>query len=157
MTTTFAATGATTSDAGTACARGVLAAPTIEAEARATGGRWDSRVHDWRDHATHMILVAKQAVLTRRAGSVTGLAEFFLHRTKVGHEVLRIALLVALQIGAALLEVMAGQATAVLQNAEMRLMDEIREVSLLARHRRRREIDEPPLAPDVVDAVAFRA
>jgi hypothetical protein len=88
---------------------------------------------------------------------VTGLAEILFHRTEVGREILRIALLVALQIGAAFFKAMAGQAAAILQDAEMRLMDEVREASLFAPDRRRREIDKPPLTLDVVDAVAFRA
>ena len=104
-----------------------------------------------------MIFVAQQTVLTRHAAGVTGLAEILFHRTEIGHEIFRIALLVALQIGAAFFKVMAGQTTAILQDAEMRLMDEIREASLFALDRRRGEIDEPPLAPDIVDAVAFRA
>ncbi len=79
-----------------------------------------------------MIFVAQQAVLTRHAAGVTGLAEFLFHRAEIGHEILRIALLVALQIGAAFLKVMAGQTTAIFQDAEMRLMDEIREASLFA-------------------------
>ena len=118
---------------------------------------WDSRVYDWRDHAIHMIFVAQQTVLARHAAGVTALAEILFHRTKIGHEILRIALLVALQIGAASFKVMAGQATTILQNAEMRPVDEIREASLFDPDRRRGEIDEPPLAPDLVDAVTFRA
>src|SRR2546425_1143429 len=102
-----------------------------------------------------MIFVAQYTVLTRHAAGVTGLAEILFHRTKIGHEILRIALLVALQIGAAFFKVMAGQTTAILQNAQMRLMDEIREASPFALDRRRGEIDEPPLAP-IVDAVTFR-
>ena len=104
-----------------------------------------------------MIFVAQQAVLTRHAAGVAGLAEFLFHRAEIGHEISRIALLVALQIGAAFFKVVAGQTTAILQDAEMRLMDEIREASLFALDRRRREIDDPPFAPDIVDAVAFRA
>ena len=60
-----------------------------------------------------MILVAQQTVLTRHAAGVAGLAEILFHRTEIGHEVLRIALLVALQIGAAFFKVMAGQTTAI--------------------------------------------
>ena len=104
-----------------------------------------------------MIFVAQLTVLTRHAAGVAGLAELLFHPTKIGHEILRIALLVALQIGAAFLEVMAGQTTAILQDAEMRLMHEIREASLFVLDRRRGEIDEPPLAPDLIDAVTFRA
>ena len=48
---------------------------------------WDLRVYDWRDCAVHMILVAQQTILTRHAAGVTGLAEFFLHRTETGHEI----------------------------------------------------------------------
>ena len=75
---------------------------------------WESRVHDWRDRAIHMILVAQQTVLTRLAAGVTGLAEILFHRTEIGHESLGIALLVALEVGAAFFKVMAGQTTAVL-------------------------------------------
>src|SRR5262245_39953547 len=104
-----------------------------------------------------MIFVAQQTVLTRHAGGVTGLAEVLFHCTEIGHEIFRIALLVALQIGAAFFKAMAGQTTAILQDAEMRLMDEIREASPFAPDRRRGEIDDPPLALDIVDAVTFRA
>ena len=113
-----------------------------------------------------MIFVAQQAVLTRRAAVVTGLAEILFHLTEIGREILRIALLVALQIGAVFFKVMAGQTTAILQDAyaltypdrlEMRLMDEIREASLLALDRWRGEIDYPPFALDIVNAVASRA
>jgi hypothetical protein len=95
--------------------------------------------------------------LTRHAAGVACLAEILFHRTEIGHESFWIALLVVLQIGPVLLKVMAGQTTTVLHDAEMRLMDEICEASLFALDRRRREIDEPPLAPDIVDAVTFRA
>src|SRR5215470_16458353 len=71
---------------------------------------WDSRVDDWRDDPIHMILVAQQTILTRHAAGVTALAELLFHRTKIGHEKLRIALLVALQIGAASFKIVAGQA-----------------------------------------------
>jgi hypothetical protein len=104
-----------------------------------------------------MILVAREAVLARHAGGVTSLAEILFHRTEIGHETLRIALLVALQIRAAFLEAVAGQTAAVLQDAEMRLMDELREASLLSLGRWRGEVDDPPFALDIVDAVAFRA
>ena len=104
-----------------------------------------------------MILVARQTVLTRHAAGVAGLAEILLHRSEIGRESLRVALFVALQIGAAFFEVMAGQTTAVLQDAEMRPMDEICEASLLAGDRRRGEIDDATFALDIVDAVAFRA
>jgi hypothetical protein len=79
-----------------------------------------------------VILVAQQAVLARHAAGVTGLAEILLHGAEVGHEILRIALLVALQVRATLFEAMAGQTAAVLQDAEVRLVDEIREASQLA-------------------------
>ena len=102
--------------------------------------------------------------MTRRAAGVTGLAEILFHRTEIGHEILRIALLVALQIGAALLKAMAGKTAAILlpagaifHGAEVRLVDEVREASPLALDRRRREIDDPPFALDIVNAVAFRA
>ena len=106
-----------------------------------------------------MIFVAQQTVLTRHASGVTGLAEILFHSTEIGHEIFRIALLVALQIGAAFFKVMAGQTTAILQDAEMRLMDEIRETSLrrLDPDLERGKINQPPLAPDIVDAVTFRA
>ena len=113
-----------------------------------------------------MIFVAQKAVLARRAVVVTRLAEILFHLTEIGHEILRIALLVALQIGAGFFKVMAGQTTAILQDAyaltypdrlEVRLMDEIREVSPFAVDRRRGEIDDPPFALDSVNAVAFRA
>src|SRR3970282_1534815 len=101
-----------------------------------------------------MIFVAQQTVLTRHAAGVTGLAEILFHRTEIGHEILPIALLVALEIRAAFFKVMAGQTTAILQDAEMRFMDETREASLFALDRRRREIDYPPFALDIVNAVA---
>jgi hypothetical protein len=61
-----------------------------------------------------MIFVAQQTVLARHAAGVTALAEILFHRAKIGHEILRTALLVALQVGAAFFEVMAGQTTAIL-------------------------------------------
>ena len=79
--------------------------------------------------------------MTRRAVVVTGLAEILFHLTEIGHEILRIALLVALQIGGVFFKVMAGQTTAIFQDPyaltytdrlEMRLMDEIREAPLFA-------------------------
>ena len=115
------------------------------------------RAYDRRDHAIHMILVAQQTVLTRYTACVTGLAKILLHRTEIGHESLRIALLVALQVGAGFFKLMAGQTTAVLQDAEMWLMDEVREASLFARDRNRGEINDPPFALNIIDAVAFRA
>src|SRR5215831_12662511 len=117
----------------------------------------DFRVDDRRDDAIHMILVAQETVLTRHAAGVTALAEFLFHSTKIGYEKLRTALLVALQIGAASFKVMAGQTTAILHDAEMRPVDEIRKASLFALDRGRGEVDEPPPAPDIVDAVTFRA
>ena len=104
-----------------------------------------------------MIFVAQQTVLTGPAAGVAGLAQLFFHGPEVGDEFFRIALLVALQIGAAFFKVMAGQATAILQHAEMRLMDEIREPPQLCLDLGWGEIDEPSLAPDTVDAMAFRA
>jgi hypothetical protein len=77
-----------------------------------------------------VIFVTQQTVLTRHPAGVTGLAETLFHRTEIRHEIPRIALLVALQIGAAFFKAMAGQTTAILKDAEMRLMDEIREASL---------------------------
>ena len=79
--------------------------------------------------------------MTRRAAGVTGLAEILFQLTEIGHETLRIALLVALQIGGAFFKIMACQTTAILQDPyaltypdrlEMRLMDEIREAPLFA-------------------------
>jgi hypothetical protein len=113
-----------------------------------------------------MIFVAQQTVLTRRALVVTGLAEALFCLTEIGDEILRIASFVALQIRGVSFKVMAGQTTAIFQDAnaltyanrlEVRLMDEIREASLFALDRKRGEIDDPPFAPDVVNAVAFRA
>src|SRR5262245_15421765 len=113
-----------------------------------------------------MIFVAQEAVLARRAAIVAGLTEILLHRTKIGHEVSWIALLITLQIGRTFLEDMAGQATAILQDAyaltdpdrlEMRLVDEIGEASPLAVGRRGREIDDAPFVFYIVNAVAFRA
>src|SRR5215813_4753703 len=103
---------------------------------------WDPCIYDRREYTVHMIFVTQQTVLTRHAAGVTGLAKFLLHRAKIRHETLRIALLVALQIGATFFKVMAGQTTAILQDAEMRLVDEIREASLFALNRRPGEIDE---------------
>ena len=113
-----------------------------------------------------MIFVAQEAVLTRRAAGVTGLAEILFYRAEIGNEILRIALLVALEIGAAFFKVMAGQTTPIFQEAyaltypdclEMRLMDEIREASLFALDGKRGEIDHPSFALDIVNAVAFGA
>src|SRR6185295_16759575 len=118
---------------------------------------WDFRVDDWRDYAIHMIFVAQQTVLARHAAGVTALTEILFHRAKIGHKTLRIALLVALQIGAASFKVVAGQATAILHDAEMRPVDEVREASLFGLNRRRSEINEPPPALDIVNAVTFRA
>ena len=88
-----------------------------------------------------MILVAQQTVLARHAAGVTGLTEILFHRTEIGHEIPRIALLIAFQIGAAFFKVMTGETTAVLHYAEMRLMDEISEAPPFALDRRWREID----------------
>src|SRR5262245_12851072 len=103
---------------------------------------------------------------------MAGLAKILLPRPEIGHEVSRVALLVALEIGRGFFtrrtffKDMAGQATAILQDAdaltdpdrlEMRLMDEIGEASPFAFGRRRREIDEASSAFHIVDAVAFRA
>ena len=104
--------------------------------------------------------------MPRRAAVVTGLAEILFHRTEIGHEIMRIALLVAFQKAVGFFKVVAGQTTAILQNTnvltdpdrlEMRLMDEIREASLFAVDRKRGEIDDPPFALNLVNAVAFRA
>ena len=88
---------------------------------------------------------------------MTCLAEFLLYRAETGHEILWIALLIALQIGAAFFKLVTGQTTAIIQDAHMRLMDEIREAPLFAIGRERRKIDAPPFTPDIVNAVAFRA
>jgi hypothetical protein len=127
------------------------------ARCRQTLFSWDSGVHDRRDHAIHVIFVAQQTVLPRHAAGVTGLAEVLFHRTEIGHEILRIALLIALQKGAVFFKAMTGQAAAILQDAEMRLMDEIREASLFRLDLGRGEIDQPASALDVVNAVTFRA
>src|SRR5262245_13420868 len=116
----------------------------------------DFRVDDWRDDAVHMVFVAQETVLTRHAAGVTALAEFLFNSAKIRHEKLRIALLVALQIGAASFKGMAGEATAILHDAEMRPVDEIRETSLFALDRGLSEVDEPSPAPTIVDAVTFR-
>ena len=113
------------------------------------------RIDDRRNHAIHMIFVAQQTVLARHAAGVTALAEFLFYPTKIGREISRIALLVALQIGPVFFKAMAGQTTAILQNAEMRLMHEIREAPLFVLDRG--EVDQPSAAPDLVDAVTFRA
>src|ERR687892_321449 len=52
---------------------------------------------------------------------------------------------------------MTAQTAAMLQDAEMRLMDKTREASLFERDRRGREIDHPAFASDIVNAMAFRA
>jgi hypothetical protein len=88
---------------------------------------------------------------------VARLAEILFYGAEIGHERSRITLLVALQIGAILFEVVASQATAIVQDSEMRLMDKIREAPEFAFDRRWREIDDPAFARDLVDAVAFRA
>ena len=65
------------------------------------------RINDRRDHAIHMILVTGEAVLAHFFGGVTALAKVLAHGPKIGGKVMRIALLVALQIGAVLFKVMA--------------------------------------------------
>ena len=97
---------------------------------------WDFRLHDWRDRAIHVILVAQQTVLARHSAGVAGLAEILFHRTEIGSEVLRIALHVALQIRPALFKVMAGQTTAILRCRMPKcLTDESSEASLFALYR----------------------
>src|SRR4029078_7232122 len=54
-------------------------------------------------------------------------------------------------------KVVAGQATVILHDAEMRPVDEVREASLFGLNRRRSEINEPPPALDIVGAVTLRA
>ena len=90
---------------------------------------WDLCVHDWRDHAIHMIFVAEQTVLARHTALVTTLAGILFHTAEIRCENMRIALLVALQIGAAFFEVVAGQTTAIFHYVEMRFMGERREAS----------------------------
>ena len=85
------------------------------------------------------------------------LAELFLHGAETGCKFSWIALLVALEIGAVLFKAVAGQAAAIVHDAHMRLVDEIREAPLFALDRDRGEIDHPRLAPDIVNAVAFCA
>lgn len=119
--------------------------------------RWNFRLHDWRYDAVHVILVAHDAILTGHAGGVARRAESLFHRAEIRREALRIALLVALQIGAIFFKAMAGQTTACLQDAEMRLMNETGEAPLPALERRRGEIDEPAFVRNIVDAVALRA
>ena len=126
-------------------------------QCRQTLLNWDFRVHDRRAHAIHVIFVARQTVLARHGAGVTGLAEILFHRSEIVDEIFWIALLIALQIGAAFFEGMTGQAAAIFQNAEMRLMDEIGEAPLLRLDLGRGEIDQPPFALDIVDAVTFRA
>ena len=79
-----------------------------------------------------MILVTHQAILTGGALRMAGLAKTFFDVTELLREFPGAALLVALQIGAVLSEDMAGQATAIIHGAQMRLMDEIGETSSLA-------------------------
>ena len=95
--------------------------------------------------------------MTRHAAGMAALAAILFHRTEFGCEVVRIALLVALQIRPAFFEVMAGQTTAITDDAEMRLMDETRKASLFPLDGKRGEIDDPSFALDIVNAVAFRA
>ena len=118
---------------------------------------WELRVHDWRDRAIHMIFVAQQTVLARFAGGMTRLAEILFYFTEIGRKNFRIALFVALQIGAVFFEVVACQTPAIFQGAEVRLMDESRKALLFPLGRGLREIDDPPLALEVVNAVALRA
>ena len=97
--------------------------------------------------------------MARHAAGMAALAEFFFHRTEIGRKSVRIALFVALQIGAAFLKIMAVQTTTILglQGAEMRLMDKFREAALLALDRRSGEIDGTAFAWNIIDAVAFCA
>ena len=88
---------------------------------------------------------------------MTRLAELPFHLTEIRCKASRIALLVALQIRAAFFDGVAAQATAIVHRAKMRLMDEIREAALFARDRSLREIDDPSIALDVVNAVALCA
>ncbi|MND06505.1 hypothetical protein D3C83_279230 [compost metagenome] len=52
---------------------------------------------------------------------------------------------------------MACQAAAIVHDAHVRLVDEIREAPFFARDGGWREIDHPSPAPDIVNAVAFCA
>ena len=87
-------------DANDACRPGRQYRRAVTALLMALSGHrllhWDFRVHDRRVHAIHMIFVAQQAVLTRRAAVVTGLAQILFHLAEIGHEILRVALFVAL-------------------------------------------------------------
>ena len=94
---------------------------------------WNLRAHGWHGRAIDVVLVAQQAVLTRHTAGMTGLAELLLHRGEVGNEDFRIALLIALQIGAVFPEVVTGQASAMLEHTEMGLVDETCEASLFDR------------------------
>ena len=58
---------------------------------------------------------------------MASLAEFLFDRAKVRHVNLRVAVLIAFQVGAAFFQAMTGQAAAVIHDAEMRFMDEMRE------------------------------
>ncbi len=118
---------------------------------------WNLSIHHWRDHAIHVIFVAKQTVLTRHAALVAALAKILFHPAEIRRKNLRIALLEALEIRAAFFEVMAGQTTAIFQCAEMRFMNKPRKASPLRFGRRLREIDESSFALDIVNTVAFRA
>lgn len=69
---------------------------------------WIFRFHNRRDHAIHMIYVARQTVLARFAAGVTALADILFHGGEIGRETLRIALLIALQIRAAFFDGVAG-------------------------------------------------
>ena len=115
------------------------------------------RVRDGRDSVIHMILVTCEAVLTRFAGGVAGLTPILFHRTEPGDKIVRIALLVAFQIRAVFIQLMAGEATALSGNAEMRFVDKLRKAALLPLDGQWREIDGSALSPNLIDAVAFRA
>jgi hypothetical protein len=104
-----------------------------------------------------MVRMAREAILARHGFRVARLAGFLFDRGEIGDEIERIALLIGFQVGATFLQGMAGEAAATVHDAQMRLMDEIREASPFALDRRRGEIDHPPFALEVVNAVAFRA
>jgi hypothetical protein len=93
----------------------------------------DFRVHDRRGRAVHVIFVAQQAVLPRLAAGVACLAKFLLHRAETCGKFSWAALFVALEIRAILFKAMASETAAIVHDAHVRFMDEIREASPFAR------------------------
>ena len=104
-----------------------------------------------------VIFVARRAIVAGFTCRMTGLAQLFLYSAEVGRKTLPIAVLVALQVCVVFLDCMAGEATAIVHRAEMRLMDEACEAALLARERCWREIDCATFAWQIVNAVALAA